>query len=237
MMRVLRSIEEKFWNNRRSNTNPSIFQHDFLFHKGLYHDIKKTVSKIRRENKKKEVKIVDVGCGEKPYKNLFSPFAKHYVGVDIEGTDVDVIASAENLPFNENSFDIALSFQVLEHLENPEKSIREIRRVLKKGGVVFASTHGIWNYHPNPSDYYRWTQDGLANLFKEFSDVSITPNLLSIATVLQIMSIELYTNACRNIFLKLPFYGFIVLINIIGNPLLKVGTKDIVINYLVTAKK
>jgi SAM-dependent methyltransferase len=50
---------------------------------------------------------------------------------------------------------------VLEHVASPRVYLREAHRVLKPKGSLILSTHGIWPYHPDPMDYWRWTIEGL----------------------------------------------------------------------------
>lgn len=110
--------------------------------------------------------ILDVGCGERPYEPLFDAIAGSYTGVDWEARPgVDIVASADSLPIEDATFDCAICTQVLEHVERPSDVVREIRRVLKPGGLALVSTHGVIEYHPNPDDYWRWTHAGLGQLF------------------------------------------------------------------------
>lgn len=114
------------------------------------------------------VDILDVGCGERPYEPLLSPYSASYVGLDMNPRPaVDVVAPAEALPFDNDLFGCAICSQVLEHSNDPNAVVREMHRVLRPGGVAFCSTHGTVNYHPNPDDYWRWTHTGLARLFRE----------------------------------------------------------------------
>jgi SAM-dependent methyltransferase len=130
------------------------------------------------------VDIVDVGCGTRPYEPLFRPFTSSYVGVDVEpGPTVDVVAPAEALPFEDESFDCALCTQVLEHVSDPSLVCAELRRVLRPGGVALVSTHGVARYHAasesGVEDYWRWTHAGLAKVLKdaaEWSDIQVLPN-------------------------------------------------------------
>ncbi|MCH7951988.1 class I SAM-dependent methyltransferase [Patescibacteria group bacterium] len=237
MRQKLVNIEMKFWEGRRSNIRPSIFQHDYLAHVGLYQDIKNGLNTIKKKIGKRKFKIIDIGCGDKPYyHDLFKPYAQAYVGVDIED-QADVVAPAEKLPFPDRSFDLVLCFQTLEHSDDPQKAVAEMKRVLKPKGFVLASTHGIWNYHPFPHDYYRWTNEGLQKLFKDFSWVKVKENLKSYSTVIQIVNIELYSLACRNIFLKLPLYAIIMSLNVTGRLLMQYGQKHLSVNYLVLAQR
>jgi len=124
-------------------------------------------------------RVLDVGCGEKPYASLFSPYASSYVGVDpVENPHADLRGSVEALPVEDGSFDVVLCNQVLEHCDDPAQAVRELRRVTALGGRVLASTHGVMAYHPSPTDYWRWTHAGLEKLFSDNGDwtsVRVTP--------------------------------------------------------------
>jgi len=87
-------------------------------------------------------KILDVGCGIKPYKNLFN--SSSYVGIDIDygghnnqAKVVDKFYDGVNIPYDDNSFDIVICTEVMEHVVDPEKLLSEIHRVLKIGGRIF----------------------------------------------------------------------------------------------------
>jgi SAM-dependent methyltransferase len=112
-------------------------------------------------------RVLDVGCGVKPYYPFFERAAS-YVGLDVvENPAADVIGPVEAMPLEDASFDIVLCNQVLEHCDDPPQAVRELRRVTAPGGRVLASTHGVQVYHPSPTDLWRWTHAGLERLFRE----------------------------------------------------------------------
>jgi SAM-dependent methyltransferase len=123
-------------------------------------------------------RLLDVGCGSKPYLPYFEPYASEYVGVDIRNPAADLEGSVEALPVGDETFDLVLCTQVLEHVGDPGQAIRELHRVTSPGGRVLASTHGVQVYHPSPDDYWRWTHAGLERLFQQsagWASVSVTP--------------------------------------------------------------
>jgi 2-polyprenyl-3-methyl-5-hydroxy-6-metoxy-1,4-benzoquinol methylase len=132
------------------------------------------------------LEVLDVGCGDRPYDPLFARAAR-IVGLDAPGNELaDVHGTIDALPVEDESFDVVLCLQVLEHVPDPALAVRELRRVVRPGGRVLASTHGIYPYHPNPEDLWRWTHAGLERLFTDngsWSSVTVTPGAGSAATV------------------------------------------------------
>lgn len=112
-------------------------------------------------------RLLDVGCGIKPYEPFFAGAVAEYVGVDVANAAAELEGTVEEIPVPDGSFDLVLCTQTLEHAEDPARAVRELRRVVAPGGRVLASTHGVQVYHPNPDDYWRWTHAGLERLFRE----------------------------------------------------------------------
>jgi SAM-dependent methyltransferase len=132
------------------------------------------------------LRVLDVGCGDRPYGELF-PGA---VGFDVPGNPhADLHGSIEAIPVEASSFDVVLCLQVLEHVADPAAAVRELRRVVAPGGRVLLSTHGIYPFHPNPDDLWRWTHQGLERLFLtngEWSSVSVRPGAGTAASLAMI---------------------------------------------------
>jgi SAM-dependent methyltransferase len=124
-------------------------------------------------------RVLDVGCGSKPYESLFAPYATSYVGIDaVDNPRAELKGPVENLPVEDGSFDLVICNQVLEHCDDPARAVSELRRVTVPGGRVLVTTHGVMAYHPSPTDYWRWTHAGLEKLFTDngnWSSVSVTP--------------------------------------------------------------
>lgn len=141
------------------------------FWAGRYYHLKKlrqcTELAIDKHIKGNVSSLLDFGCGKSPYKPLFEPYVKEYVGADIELNEYSkVLINKENgqIDTPDASFDAILSTQVLEHVTNPSAYLKEACRVLRKDGLLVLSTHGYWVYHPDPTDYWRWTRDGLEKI-------------------------------------------------------------------------
>lgn len=124
-------------------------------------------------------RLLDVGCGFKPYEPIFAPYVSDYVGVDSgEQAEPDIVGTAEEIPVEDASFDVVVCSQVLEHVDDPPRVVRELHRVTRPGGRVLASTHGVQVYHPSPDDYWRWTHAGLDKLFRDagaWSSLAVSP--------------------------------------------------------------
>lgn len=117
----------------------------------------------KEQNLLKGATVLDYGCGVQPYRLGFDLAGANVVGVDI-GKNIDAqvqITDKCKLPFANDSFDYIVSYQVLEHVLIPNNYLSECYRVLKTGGKILLTTHGIWPYHPTPGDYHRWTLEGL----------------------------------------------------------------------------
>lgn len=127
-------------------------------------------------------RLVDIGCGDKPYAALLAPFVSEHVGVDHaeslhDRSQVDLEGTAYSIPVADAQFDSALCSAVLEHLEEPAAALAECRRVLKPGAHAVYTVPFIWHLHEEPRDFYRFTRYGLDYLFRQagFEVVRIKP--------------------------------------------------------------
>ena len=105
-----------------------------------------------------DAKILSAGSGTKR-------LSKNCVNMDIQKLPgVDVVADITDLPFENNSFDAVTCEQVLEHVPNPYQASKELMRVVRPGGLIHIATPFLFPWHPSPSDYTRWTCEGLQEL-------------------------------------------------------------------------
>ena len=111
-------------------------------------------------------KVLDFGCGERPFESFFSRFSAQTVACDLQqnrfGTvDVVLTREASKLPFESGTFDVVCLFDVLEHVEDDLALLAELRRILKDGGLLLLSVPFMYRFHEIPHDYRRYTPTGL----------------------------------------------------------------------------
>jgi SAM-dependent methyltransferase len=149
-------------------------------------------------------RVLDIGCGVKPYRALFP--GPEYIGVEIPIASrygsrklADVYYDGHVLPFPDASFDVVLSSQVLEHVFDPTEFLGEIYRVLRPGGHFLLSTPFVWDEHEQPFDYARYSSFGLTHLAKAngFSVLVATKTLTDASVIIQISLAYVYKVLCR----------------------------------------
>jgi ubiquinone/menaquinone biosynthesis C-methylase UbiE len=113
--------------------------------------------------------VLDIGCGHGDLLEEAFKKAKDTYGIDPDIKAIErnkfikhlQVADAENLPFQDNFFDIVTMAWVVEHLEHPEVVLKEINRVLKPGGFVCFLT-------PNKLNYNVWIIRAIPHIFHDF---------------------------------------------------------------------
>jgi SAM-dependent methyltransferase len=147
--------------------NPGPSSPFYFIRRGLY-------LKVKLYSHELTGKLLDFGCGEKPYRSLFTNVIE-YIGVDYEGEghsheneNIDVFYNGKNIPFPDAYFDSVFSSEVFEHLFNLEELLPEIRRVMKSRAKILITCPFVWNEHEVPADYARYTQFALKHLFEKY---------------------------------------------------------------------
>jgi SAM-dependent methyltransferase len=151
----------------RQRIKPRIYDFCYFTCKNNLAGIK--YAKALAEKDGRKIKILDVGCGVKPFKELF-PDAE-YVGIDFtkEGTTADRIIdlNKDKIPFKDNYFDLVIVSETMEHIFNNLHMVKEIKRVTKKKGHLFISTPFMFHQHSDPHDYYRFTECYYKRMFED----------------------------------------------------------------------
>jgi ubiquinone/menaquinone biosynthesis C-methylase UbiE len=128
------------------------------------------------------LKTLEIGAKSRVNVQYFS----NLVTLNIEvGKEIDIVADAENLEgiIKDQSFDLILCISVLEHTKHPMKIVENIKRILKKDGMVIVSVPFIMSLHDTPGDYWRFTRYGLLELFEGFELLEIKDYMNSLETI------------------------------------------------------
>lgn len=160
----------------------------FIIRRGLYLAISRSAPELRG-------RILDFGCGSKPYEPLFVN-ADCYVGCDIQvsghvhsDSRVDVFYDGKRLPFGDRCFDAVVSFETFEHVFNLPTVLAEINRVTRADGHLLISLPFAWGEHEEPYDFARYTSFGIDSVLRDAgyevrSSIKTTSYLLAVFQLL-----------------------------------------------------
>jgi SAM-dependent methyltransferase len=199
-------------------------------------------------------RVLDVGCGSRPYVTLFDQRCAEYVGCDEYPVDSSIVrCPADRLVFGDGEFDLVFCSQVLEHVARPWAVVQECSRVLRPGGVALLTAPFLFPHHPSPTDFYRFTHEGLSFLATDagLEVEEVSAQCGSIATVFLITN--WYVNLFRHVLNRrwatkplswLCSYSVLVPLNLLGMAVDRVAyTRDHtrgnmgVANYMLIARK
>jgi len=144
--------------------NPALTHHLYLIRRGLLKAFKKLAPQLQG-------KLMDLGCGLKPYRSLFN--VDEYIGVEYHGDGptydkglADVFYDGHTLPFHDACFDSVFSSEVFEHIFNLPEILPELNRVLKPGGKILVSCPFALGEHEAPADFARYTSFAMRHLLE-----------------------------------------------------------------------
>jgi len=238
MIRLLKDIY------RREAYFPGIlglFINPFYFaRKGLAFHIKTLGALIKG-------KVLDIGCGTKPYEAVYS--VNQYIGLEYDTPEnrkkkkADYFYDGKKFPFGDETFDSAVANQVFEHVFNPEEFLVEINRILKTKGILLLTVPFVWDEHEQPRDFARYTSFGLNALLeksgfeivehrKSIDDVRVIFQLINAYIYKIVMGKQKVIDVLLTVLLIAPF-------NIIGSILGKVlpRNSDLYLDNIFVAKK
>jgi len=128
---------------------------------------------------------------------------KNYKVLDkVTDFNPDIVGDIQALPMPDNSVDAVICIAVLEHVEEPQRAMKEIWRVLKPGGYCFLYVPFLYYYHPCQGyyqDFYRFTIDGVKYLTRDFRSVESQSVRGAVATLANLVPI----------FSKRPFFSWL----------------------------
>jgi len=145
---------------RDRRLDPRLGDHGFLQLRRLHEHMRLEAEAAGRAT------VVDIGCGPQPYAQLFRG---RYIGTDIFVSPLArpaLLTAGEAVALRAAVADVVISTQNLEHVEDPDLVLSEAARLLRPDGTLLLSTHGVWVHHPDPHDYWRWTEQGLVKLIE-----------------------------------------------------------------------
>lgn len=225
-----------------------IYSSLYLYLRATARSLKSAVTPIASPEKI----VVDVGCMDKPYEPLFRGRYKMYLGIDLNfyASKIDIQADASSLPFRNDSIDVVLCTESIEHFGEPLRVAEEMHRVLNQQGVAIFTVVLLFQKH-SEVDYYRWTELGIKKLVSRFQTVDCHPIGNSITCIVSLFNsflISLWPEKLNHRHLELLHDNFVwllpklfcdlILINIVGYGLSKmIRNTELISSYLVMVKK
>lgn len=207
-------------------------------HPKIYHDtylhLSELLKHINHYAKDIKGKVIDIGAGISPYREVFSN-SDEYIKLDLnEYNDIDIVADiTKPFPIKDAEYDSAVCINVLEHVNKPEHVINEMHRILKNNGTCLLSTHMAMPLHGEPYDYYRFTKYILKQYYSKFKFCEIVPAGGALLTIIQFI--------VWGLSFKLPKIAVLPII-VILNPVAKILDKimkdsSLTISYVIFARK
>jgi SAM-dependent methyltransferase len=180
--------------NISKDFNPSILHPNYLTRKNLLNGIRKFSPRL-------DGKLLDFGCGSKPYRDLFK--VSEYVGLDFENTghphlneQIDVFYDGKNIPFPDDHFDSVFSSEVFEHIFNLPEILQELNRILKPGGKLLITCPFAICEHEVPNDFARYSSFGIRHLLESrgFKVLALEKSGTAIETIWQLRVMNWHQN-------------------------------------------
>jgi SAM-dependent methyltransferase len=192
-------------------------------------------------------RMLDVGCGHKPYAQLFH--VTEHVGLELDSPQArararaDVFYDGQRFPFPDARFETVFASQVFEHVFNPDAFLAEAHRVLVPGGQLLMTMPFVWDEHEQPNDYARYSSFGLTHLLEKhgFRKLVLHKSGADLSAVLQTWGMYVYKAVAPGTgWLKLGTAGLLTLpVNLIGQLLVPLCPKnaDLFLDLVVLAIK
>lgn len=199
-------------------TKPKIWQFDYLVLSELFVDMQDMVRALEPSTSGALVAI-DIGSARSPYKELLERRGYAVKTLDVSDEfSPDVVGAAGATGLADASVDVVVCTQVLEHLEDPAGAVCEFLRILKPGGALIVSAPHIWFYHPQPGDFWRFTQEGMLHLLQSrgFEVKQLRLARGSFAALMQVVAFLIYGVFGR---VAAPVFALLNVAGIVGDKL------------------
>jgi len=193
-------------------------------------------------------KILDVGCGSKPYQKFFVN-STEYIGLEIDTPEnrnhkkADYFYDGKSFPFENGSFDSILTSQVFEHVFNPDEFLKEVNKVLKTQGVLLLTVPFVWDEHEQPFDYARYSSFGLRHILEKhgFEIMEQRKSVDDIRVIFQLINDYIYKKTVS----QNPYLNLLITLvlmapcNILGEIISKILPKnsDLYLDNIILARK
>lgn len=191
--------------------------------------------------------LLDVGCGSKPYRELFPD--RVYVGLDMDSEATrqrgvaDAFYDGGRFPFDDCQFQAVLCNQVLEHVFEPQAFLQEIYRVMRPGGRMLLTVPFCWDEHEQPFDFARYSSFGLhalltRNGFKVIEQRKLLDDFSLIAqlTIAYFFKVSHSRNRLLNVLVCLVLFSPLSLVGLVLGKVLP-RNADLYLDQLVIAEK
>jgi SAM-dependent methyltransferase len=124
--------------------------------------------------------VLDIGKAMRDRHQKIISKSLETLDVNDFGTYPDIVGDiCSDLASLENKYDKIICIAILEHVYDPFRAVSNLKMMLKNGGKVFGYVPYLYHYHAPDDlkfqDYFRFSKDALAYLFKDFSEVELYP--------------------------------------------------------------
>lgn len=197
-----------------------LYWHRRLLYEYVVENSSGFVELLRKRFGAGSLQILDVGCGTMPYRDAFTGSKQvSYVGADVPwaGIQPDVTIDVKNqrICAPNVSFHGLIHFQVMEHVPDYAVFLSECFRLLKPGGIMFCTVPFAFEFHAVPSDYRRWTHEGLKFDLEKcgFTVLKVEPlesDFLSVLSICELyLARKLGYMVTKPLFLGMNAFGFV----------------------------
>ncbi len=175
----------------RNRLHPSLLQYDYLALQALSESMAELIAHVPGPGGR----AIDLGSSRSPYRLPVEGRGFRLETLDLTREDgADHLGTVEATGLPDESYQLVLCTQVLEHCDDPWRAAAEIHRILAPGGHAILSAPHVWFYHPHPHDHWRFTQEGIVRLCRESG---LEPVLLlsqggTVLTAVQVLNFLLF---------------------------------------------
>jgi SAM-dependent methyltransferase len=146
---------------------PTLYKYIVIVLSPVYYAFGVEKKFLRNHVNGRQVVAINLGSGN-------SRLAPNLVNVDIFAyPNVDLVCNLETVPIQDGSADVIMNIAVLEHLPDPQAAVREMFRLLKRGGHLYSFVPFIQGFHASPHDFQRYTREGLKRLYQDFDLIEV----------------------------------------------------------------